>query len=70
MSEGGSIQAMLTAIKNKARRPKTGNKSIMGMLSGSLYKKGIKQHKQHKAHVEALKTIYEKKRTKRTTRTT
>jgi hypothetical protein len=61
MSEGGSIQAMLTAMKDNARRRKTGNKSIMGMESRSLYKEGIKQREYLKAHIEAIKTMYRAK---------
>ena len=37
MSSGGSIQAMITAMKNNARRRKTIDKSLAGTKNGALY---------------------------------
>ncbi|AZQ44758.1 hypothetical protein [Nonlabens ponticola] len=42
MSTAGHIRAMITVMKNNARRRKTSDKSMAGAEAGSLYKSGSK----------------------------
>lgn len=61
MSGGGSIQAMVTAMKNNARRRKTGDKSMMGVESGSLYSEGVQQKDHSPEAIKAFKNAYKLK---------
>ncbi|BAO54032.1 hypothetical protein [Nonlabens marinus] len=47
MSSAGSIQAMITAMKNNARRRKTSDKSLAGIHAGELYNSDKSQTPNH-----------------------
>ncbi|WP_194851304.1 hypothetical protein [Nonlabens antarcticus] len=64
MSSGGSIQAMVTAMKNNARRRKTSSKSMVGVKAGALYKKGTYNVQHSTEKVEAFKKAYREKAVK------
>jgi hypothetical protein len=70
MSSGGSIQAMITAMKNNARRRKTSDKSFVGTEAGALYNPDKSKTPKHTpeqiaAAKAAFKLVAKKEATKR-----
>jgi|GEM_PF-6980176 len=58
MSSGGSIQAMITTMKNNARRRKTSDKSMAGMQAGSLYASAKNQPKHTQEQINETKAAF------------
>ena len=72
MSSAGSIQAMITAMKNNARRRKVSDKSLAGTKKGALYSQDQSKTPKHTPEQIAaakaafqIKVKQEKKRRKK-----
>ena len=61
MKGGGSIQAMVTSMKNNAGKRKPVDTAMAGIISGSLYKDSTTQNNHTPEQIEATKAAFKQK---------